>query len=301
MSKLLAFHCCAKLNLSLDVTGKRPDGYHTLESIFQSVGVYDDIEIQIDDGNGLTFECNLPELPTDERNLAVKAALAFLKYSGKQAKIDIHLQKNIPSGAGMGGGSADAAGVIFALDRLFGTNYPKETLFEIGVQVGADVPFILMGGTAYVEGVGEIIQPLKPLPEIPVLILKGKESVSTPVAYRAIDALEHPVHLNTKALLQAIATQDIQTLCENCGNLFEQAIQCDEITLAKKLLLENGASCAVLTGSGSAVFGLFPDADMQTVQKIAEQLSSQFDFAKCTKLVSQSFDIVKESEEGGNS
>ena len=299
--KFIAFKCAAKINLSLDVTGKRPDGYHTLESIFQSVGVYDDIEISFEEGDSLTFECNLPNLPTDERNLAVKAVYTFLKYSGKQAKIDISLEKRIPSGAGMGGGSADAAGVIWALDGLFGTHYSMETLCEIGLQVGADVPFILMGGTAYVRGIGEIIQPLKPLPEIPVIIIKGKESISTPLAYRAIDALEHPMHPNTKAMLQAIEHQDLQALCENCGNLFEQAISCEEVIQAKKALLEAGASCAVMTGSGSAVFGLFPNLTYSQAREV--MLKVKYTFRETATLKNDSFYLLEWIEypkKGGN-
>ncbi|HAJ97058.1 MAG TPA: 4-(cytidine 5'-diphospho)-2-C-methyl-D-erythritol kinase [Ruminococcus sp.] len=294
---LIALQCASKINLSLDVTGKRPDGYHTLESIFQSVGVYDDIEIRMEEGKGLSFSCNLPDLPTDERNLAVKAVSAFLQYSGKQAKIDIRLKKNIPSGAGMGGGSADAGGVIFALNRLFHTNYSNEILCEIGLQVGADVPFILMGGTAYVEGIGEIIQPLKPLPEIPVIIVKGEESVSTPVAYRAIDALENPVHPDTRAMLQAIQNQDIPALCQNCGNLFEQAVSCQEVIQAKKSLLELGASCAVMTGSGSAVFGLFPHLTYSQTQELLLSLKENYTFADVTTFKNESFNIIQCCEE----
>ena len=297
MKKTILINCNAKLNLSLDVTGKRPDGYHTLESIFQSVSVYDSIKISAQEGDSLTFSCNLDNIPTDEKNLAVKGALAFLQYSGKKAEISIDLQKRIPSGAGMGGGSADAAGVIHALNLLLETNYPNETLRQIGLQVGADVPFILMGGTAYVKGIGEVIQPLKALPEIPVVIVKGTESISTPMAYRAIDALESPQHPDTKAILKAIETQDIQSLCENCGNLFEQAISSDDVTRAKKRLKECGASCAVMTGSGSAVFGLFPDASQQTVQEIAEKLSKEFAFSQFAKLKSESFSVADKSEQ----
>ena len=156
------------------------------------------------------------------------------------------------------------------MDGLFKTDYSKETLCEIGLQVGADAVYPA-GGTAYVRGIGEIIQPLKPLPEIPVIIVKGKEIISHAFAYRAIDALEHPMHPNTKAMLQAIEHQDLQALCENCGNLFEQAISCKEVIQAKKSMLELGASCAVMTGSGSAVFGIFPDAETEALEEIGKE------------------------------
>lgn len=282
MKKYIRLRCAAKLNLSLDVTGKREDGYHTLDSIFQSVDVYDTIEMTVEDGEGITLACQQPGIPCDERNLAWKAAKAFLEASGRQAKLHIALTKGIPSGAGMGGGSADAAGVLFGLNELFGCGFSNERLREIGVKLGADVPFILMGGTALARGIGEKLKPLTALSgRVNLIIVKGEESVSTPAAYRAIDALEEPSHPDTAGVLWAVETMDTRLLAAKCANLFELAIDCEDVTRARRRLMESGALCAVMTGSGAAVFGIFPD-DMpqETLEQTAAALRSEFSFAQ---------------------
>lgn len=287
MKQTMRLQCAAKLNLSLDVTGKRADGYHTLESIFQSVSVYDVIDLSVEDGTGIFLTCDAPGVPCDESNLACRAAKALLTASGRQAKITIALQKGIPSGAGMGGGSADAAGVLYGLDRLLNCGFSGEELREIGVTLGADVPFLLLGGTAYAEGVGEILTPLRPLPELPVAILKGEAGISTPAAYRAIDALQAPVHPDTQAMLQAVETGDVPLLCRSCGNLFEAAVECADVERAKKRLLDCGACCAVMTGSGAAVFGIFPDA--AAADACVQAVGSEFAFARSARLIAQTF------------
>lgn len=288
----LTLRCAAKLNLSLDVTGKRPDGYHTLESIFQSISVYDTISLSVREETGITLTCDAPGVPCDAHNLAYKAAAALLKASGQDVGIIIDLHKEIPSGAGMGGGSADAAGVLYGLNLLLGCAFSNEQLREIGVRLGADVPFILLGGTAYAEGVGELLTPLRPLPELPVVVVKGTQSISTPAAYQKIDTLVCPSHPDTAAVRKAIDTQDIALLCRSCGNLFEAAVECEDVTRAKARLLACGAQCAVMTGSGAAVFGIFPDE--QTAQDRAAQLQTEFAFARAAVLTSASFLTVPE-------
>lgn len=274
-------YCAAKINLSLDVTGKRPDGYHTLESIFQTVGVYDEITLSREQTPGIAMRCNKKSIPCDDTNLAWKAAQAILDASGKKDGIFINLKKYIPSGAGMGGGSADAAGVLYALNKMLDCGFSNEELREIGLMLGADVPFLLMGGTAYVEGIGEKMTPLTPLPELQLVIVKGRKSISTPAAYKAIDEMAAPVHPDTEGMLAAIATQNMPQLCECCGNLFEQVTECDDVFRAKQRLMECGALCAVMTGSGAAVFGIFPDS--QSAAKCRSQLKKEFFYAvNCT-------------------
>lgn len=274
-------YCAAKINLSLDVTGKRPDGYHTLESIFQTVGVYDEIMLGRQDTPGIAMKCNKKSIPCDETNLAWKAAQAILDASGKKDGIFIDLKKYIPSGAGLGGGSADAAGVLYGLNKMLDCGFSNEQLCEIGLTLGADVPFLLTGGTAFVEGIGEKMTPLTPLPELNLVIVKGRKGISTPAAYKAIDELASPVHPDTIGMLAAIEMQDIAQLCNCCGNLFEQATDCDDVFRAKQRLMECGALCAVMTGSGAAVFGIFPD--YLSAAACREQLRQEFFFVRdCT-------------------
>ncbi|MBR0484279.1 MAG: 4-(cytidine 5'-diphospho)-2-C-methyl-D-erythritol kinase [Oscillospiraceae bacterium] len=290
MNKKITLLCPAKINLSLDVTGKRPDNYHTLDSIFQTVSVYDTLEITLADGEGISLECDNPAVPCDESNLAYKAVKAFLHYAGIQAKISIRLEKHIPSGAGMGGGSADAAGVLYALNLLTEKNYSNPELREIGVNLGADVPFLLLGGTARAQGIGEVLTSLRPLPEIPLVILKGTESISTPEAYKAIDSLLSPVHPDTSAMLKAVQNQDVELLCQNCANLFEAVTECQDVSRAEKVLLEHGAQCAVMTGSGAAVFGIFKDS--MTAKACAENLRHDFAFVQACHMTKQAFQVI---------
>lgn len=270
--------CYAKINLSLDVTGKTENGYHKLDSIFQLVSVYDILDLSVSEGEGIYLTCNNPEIPCDEKNIAYRAGKLFLEYSGIKAKIIMHIEKNIPFGAGMGGGSADGAGVLYALNKLLNCSYSNQELRNLAVKLGADVPFFLVGGTALAQGIGEVLTELKPLQKIPLVILKGKESISTPQAYQAIDKLKNPVHPDTKAMLQAIAIQDKNLLCQSCANLFELAISCQDVIRAKKALLAHGAKCAVMTGSGSAVFGIFENENSAKV--CAEKLKQDFIFAQ---------------------
>lgn len=287
MNKNMKLLCAAKINLSLDVTGKRSDNYHTLDSIFQTVSVYDRLEVTLTDGKGIFLECDNPTIPCHEKNLAYRAAEAFLTEAGISAGVRIRLEKHIPSGAGMGGGSADAAGVLYVLNLLTEKYYTNPELREIGVKLGADVPFLLLGGTARAQGIGEILTPLNPLPEIPLVILKGTESISTPAAYKAIDTLINPVHPDTEAILHAVDTQNMDLLSRNCSNLFETVTECEDVTRAEKKLLEYGAECAVMTGSGAAVFGIFKNP--QTAQVCAETLQKEFVFAQACHTTGQAF------------
>jgi len=192
----------------------------------------------------------------------------------------------------MGGGSADAAGVLYALNQLLNCHYENAELRELGVKLGADVPFMLMGGTALAEGIGEVLKKLPSLPELPLVILKGEQSVSTPAAYRAIDALVNPVHPDTETLLKAVTSRNIDVLYHHCANLFESVIDLPEVRNAENKLLENGAECAVMTGSGAAVFGIFKEA--QKAQACAEKLKSEFAFVQACHTTEQPFLIIQE-------
>ncbi len=294
MMRKIRLQAAAKINLSLDVTGRRPDGYHTLESIFQSVDVYDTIELTVGEGSGITLTCDAPGVPCDASNLAWRAAQAFLDAAGLQRAVAIDLHKEIPSGAGMGGGSADAAGVLWGLNTLLECGFTNEQLREIGVKLGADVPFLLLGGTALARGIGEVLVPMKNVPPLRMIIVKGEESVSTPAAYKAIDALTDPPHPDTAGMVWAIEIGDPDRLKESCGNLFEAAIDCADVERSRKRLLECGAQCAVMTGSGAAVFGIFPDDTPDSVLEQAVQtLGNEFPFARICHPVAEPFRVLE--------
>ena len=285
----------AKINLALDVTGRLDNGYHLIESVFQTVGIYDEITVELSD-EGIQLSCELPEMfaksdpiPCDERNIAYKAALRFAEETGTAPGCTIHISKGIPSQAGMGGGSTDAAAVLSCLNELNGKPLNNENLAALGKKLGADVPFFFTGGTAYVGGIGEEITPLPDFSGRTLLIAKGTEGVSTGEAYARIDALEAPLHPDTTGLVNALRNAP-ETAHEFFGNLFEQAVSLREVADIKAAMLASGALNAVMTGSGSAVFGLFGSAG--EAGKCAEALSEKGYFAQVCETVRDSFTII---------
>lgn len=276
----------AKINLSLDVTGKLPNGYHTIESVFQTVGIYDEITVELTEAS-IELTCDVPEkfslsdeIPCDERNIAYKAACKFLDENGLDTGCRIHIKKGIPSQAGMGGGSTDAAAVLYCLSQLTGKT------FSAPEKLGADVPFFLTGGTAYVEGIGEKITSIADFSGQILVIAKGKEGVSTVEAYNAVDSLISPVHPDTKALVNAIGNSH-ETAYKFVGNLFEAAIDLLEVNDIKQKMTTHGALASCMTGSGSAVFGIFQNTEM--AEKCAEFLEGSGYFAQVCKTVKESF------------
>lgn len=251
-SDLIKLFAPAKVNLTLDVLGRRADGYHELCSIMASVNLYDEITLSPAEGTALTWEGIVPAPPL-ERNTAYLAAEAFRAQTGRACRI--HINKRIPSRAGLGGGSADAAAILRGLQRLYG-GMEDEALFSLGRSVGADVPFCLLGGCALAEGIGEKLRPLPP-PTLHLLLLKGQSGVSTPRLFRSLSLpLPHP---DTAAALAALygPPADLAPLLQNA--LEGPAIAlCPEIGLLKSRLYKAGALCAFMTGSGAAVAGLFP-------------------------------------------
>lgn len=254
----------AKINLALDVTGKLPNGYHTIESIFQTVGIYDTVTAEITDGNSIELVCSDPEIPCNEKNIAYKAVLLFKELSGLEFGCKITIEKNIPSQAGMGGGSSDGASVFYLLNKLLNTNYYFEDMLPYASRLGADVPFFLMGGTAYAEGIGEKLTQINDFSGKILLIAKGADGISTPEAYRKIDRLENPVHPETKKLLDCIQSGG-ENAYKFYGNIFEQAENLESVNTIKAIMLKHGALASVMTGSGSAVFGEF--TDMESAEK----------------------------------
>lgn len=262
----------AKINLALDVTGKLPNGYHSIESVFQTVGLYDEVEVELKKG-GIELSCDVPAefassdpIPCDEHNIAYKAARYFFEENPMDWSCRIHIKKGIPSQAGMGGGSTDAAAVLYCLGRMTGKTVSKPE------KLGADVPFFLTGGTAYVEGIGERITPISDYSGRILVIAKGKEGISTAEAYRNIDSLTAPSHPETQKLVEALKN-DPDRAYRYFGNLFEQAVELPEAVEIKSDMLRYRAHAAVMTGSGSAVFGIFhdPAQAVRCVDKLREK------------------------------
>lgn len=279
----------AKINLSLDVVGRKPDGYHIIESIFQSVNIYDIITVSKIE-NGIHLTCNEPNIPCDSRNIAYKAAKLFLDKTGIKTGIAIHVEKHIPSQAGLGGGSSDGAGVLYAMNALFGTNIDICDMSKLGAKISADTAFFIYGGTAFVQGIGEIINPIRLLPPIELVIAKGKSGISTPEAYKMIDKLSEPNHIDTCKLLKAIDKGKFLNHCDCCGNIFEQITTVNDVFDIKKRMIASGAENAVMSGSGSAVFGIFKDSE--TADKCAEKLKKIYPFAVHCQTIPQSITTV---------
>ncbi len=259
-SKTVVCQAPAKLNLGLDVVGMRSDGYHELATVFQTISIYDRLMVtRTDAPASITLHCDTPDVPCDHSNLVWKATERFQEMTHYKEKITITLEKHIPSQAGLGGGSSDAAATLRALQALYENPLSQSQLAKIAVSLGADVPFLLYGGTVYAAGVGEKLESLPPCQANYVVVAKGTAGVSTAQAYQNIDTLKAPQHPPVKALRQAIAEkQPLTKIASLCGNLFEQAVLLEEVDQIRTTMLAHGSLCSVMTGSGAAVFGIFP-------------------------------------------
>ena len=258
----------AKLNLTLDVLGKREDGYHDLSSVMQTVSVRDDIEIDVGTGKPWKLLCTDESIPTDETNLAWKAAKVYCDTMHKDPDgIEIRIVKRIPSGAGMGGGSADAAAVLRALNRHYGEPLSIFALAELGAQVGSDVPFCTLCGTAMVEGRGERIRKLPDLPDCIFVIVKPEFSVSTPELYRKIDDVAIARRPDNKAVESALLAGDLLKVCHNLCNVFDPVVTEEhlELNYIKSVFHNYGAAGYQMTGSGSAVFAIVSEFEIAAV------------------------------------
>ncbi len=258
----------AKINLYLAVTGKRANGYHDIESVMQSISLADKITVELADSNcgrSITLFCSDSTLPTDGRNLAHRAAMAYLDRVGKEnASVKINIEKHIPVAAGLAGGSADAAGTLKALNLLYGSPLSTSELAELGATLGADIPFIIYGGTMTARGIGDILEPCPALPNVTILVIRPKASVSTAAAYAKIDELRlfsadgHTLD----AMTEALASGSVTAVTKASYNVFEEVLPNDtEVFRLKKALFDSGASLAMMSGSGPTVFGLFENTD----------------------------------------
>ena len=258
----------AKLYLTLDVLGKRPDGYHDLKSVMQTVSIRDDVELDIGTGKPWTLECSMEGIPTDERNLAWKAAEVYCEQIGKNPDgISIRITKRIPSGAGMGGGSADAAAVLRALNRHYGEPLSILALAELGARIGSDVPFCTLGGTAMVEGRGERLRRLPDMPDCVVVVCKPEFSVSTAELYQKIDQVAIPKRPDHQAMETALLSGDLSRVAENIWNVFDPVVTAEhlELNYIKSIFNTYGALNQQMTGSGSACFAILDSFEYAAV------------------------------------
>lgn len=258
----------AKVNLTLDVLGKREDGYHDLKSVMQTISLRDDIEIDVGTGKPWKLRCDKEGIPCDERNLAWKAAKVYLDTIKKDPEgLEIRITKRIPSQAGLGGGSADAAAVLRALNRHYGEPLSIAALAELGSLVGSDVPFCVIGGTAVVEGRGERIRKLPGMPDCVFVVCKPDFSASTPELYAKLD--EHPiaVHPDHAAMESAILAGDLEKICQNFYNVFDPVVTQEhlEMNYIKSIFNSYASLGQQMTGSGSAVFGVVTEFEYAAV------------------------------------
>ena len=274
-----------KINLGLDVTGKRPDGYHEVRMVMQNVNLYDNIKIRTRRAPGIGVRTNLPFLPTGPDNLVCRAAKLLMDEFGIEEGISISLYKKIPVAAGMAGGSSDAAAVLVGMNRMFRLGLSKRQLMERGVKLGADIPYCIMRGTALAEGIGEKLKSLPPVPKCPVLIAKPGISVSTKFVYENLKLDEHTIHPNIDAQLRAIHGKNLHALAKHMGNLLETVTirEYPVIQEIKEHMKEHGAINAMMSGSGPTVFGLFEKEE--TAEKAYEAMQAS-GFAKQVYLTS---------------
>ena len=252
----------AKINLSLDITGRREDGFHTLDTVMQAISLSDTITLTSTREPGISLRTNFRYLPVNEKNTAYRAAMLFFEHCGvKNPGLQIEIQKRVPSRAGLGGGSADAAAVLRGLNELYGAGLSKETLLELGAKIGADVPFCVHGGACRCTGVGEILEPVTPLPDCFLVLCKPPAGMSTPRAYALLDQSPPARTQGTPRLIEALESGDLRSIGKALSNRFDDAMRLMQVRQIKQIMRCAGAAGALMTGSGSAVFGLFSSED----------------------------------------
>ncbi|ONI40686.1 4-(cytidine 5'-diphospho)-2-C-methyl-D-erythritol kinase [Candidatus Epulonipiscium fishelsonii] len=249
----------AKINISLDVIGKRENGYHDLRMIMQTINLHDTIYIKKTKSPKIQINTNIPWLPIDDKNIAYQAVQVFLRETKLPYGVYIDIFKRIPISAGLAGGSTDAAAVLVGLNKIFKTRFSKRKLMKLGVQLGADVPFCILRGTALAEGIGEVLTPLPPLPYTYILLVKPNISVSTSVVYQTLSVQNIKKHPKTDEILNAIKCKDTKFIFNNMENVLQEVTipLYPEIERIKKDMLRQGAIASMMSGSGPTVFGIY--------------------------------------------
>lgn len=259
MQDTVTLKALAKINLGLDVLGRRDNGYHDVRMVMQTIYLYDNVTIRKTEEDGIRLKTNLFYLPNNEDNIAYKAAKLLIDEFQISEGVEIALEKHIPVAAGLAGGSSNAAAVLVGMNRLFSLGLTQEELMKRGVLLGADVPYCVMRGTVLAEGIGEILTPLPPLPKCYVLIAKPGISVSTKDVYESLDSKEITKHPDIDGILMGLKEQNLSKIVSSMGNVLEEvtANMYPVIEDIKKAMKEAGAMNAMMSGSGPTVFGIF--------------------------------------------
>lgn len=277
----LELKALGKINLGLDVLGRRENGYHDVRMVMQTVYLYDRIIMKKSKTPGIRLETNLYYLPVNENNLAYQAAQMLMDEFHMEEGVSIQLDKHIPVAAGMAGGSSNAAAVLFGMNRMFSLGLSQKELMERGVKLGSDVPYCIMRGTVLAEGIGEILTPLSPMPKCYVLIAKPAISVSTKMVYEKLDSHEIEDHPDIDGILAGLKAGDLKKVAGSMGNVLER-VTVDAypvIDQIKKMMIKEGALNAMMSGSGPTVFGIFEEK--ATARKAADAIRD----ARLTKQV----------------
>lgn len=285
----------SKINLLLDITGIKKNGYHKLFTVMQSVGLADVLTVEKTENDRITVSCDTDGVPTDSRNIVFKCAERFFEYADITTGrgIHIHIYKKVPFCAGMGGGSADGAAVLVALNKMFGTDYGERVLCRIGAQVGADIPFCIVGGTALALDTGAVVAPLPDLGDYTIVIVKPNDGVSTKEAYAAVDSVENMKHPKSYEMLELLSDGDSENALKLCSNVFEQAFEIKGRVDIKAVFNKNGAKAACMTGSGSAVYGIFNNKD--DAEKSVTELKERFENVYICTLEKCGVEIISEN------
>ncbi|NLL63694.1 MAG: 4-(cytidine 5'-diphospho)-2-C-methyl-D-erythritol kinase [Ruminococcaceae bacterium] len=262
----------AKINLMLDILGKTDDGYHSLFMIMQSIGLYDTISIS--KAKDITLTCSNPALPSDSKNIAFKAAEEFFSATKISGGAEIHIEKNIPLAAGLAGGSADAAAVLIGLNEIYNAGLCVEELCNIGLKLGADVPFCIKGGTMAALDIGQVLAPLPPIKDNYYVLVKPPVDISTAAAYAAFDKAENIHHADINGILRALSTDNEDKAYPLMKNVFEQFIEVPNRAEIKHIMRTYGSLAHLMTGSGPTIYAIFDNED--SASKCAEELKLSY-------------------------
>lgn len=283
----------AKINFTLDITGKLENGYHTVDMIMQAVDLCDTVTVKKNNG-GIKLTCDKDFVPCDERNTAYKAVQLFAEHCNIECGVDVHIQKNIPAQAGLAGGSTDGAAVLVALNELYGTSLSIDTLAQIGAKIGADVPFCLYGGTMLATGIGTTLEKLENnqcMQDKYILLCKPYVNVSTPLAYKKSDERPYSTNVHSTAVINAMQCNSVEGFCNGLYNDFDSLLQIDEVQKIKAIMIENGALASVMSGSGPTVYGVY--STQQDADTAADILKAEYSDVFIAKLCNCGCTVVE--------